>query len=72
MENHGSQEWMVGLLFGYGTRWEVLDQLEPKSGVTGRMAEYVAQRCGLDWHTVSPIDEMWLARSCMLKSKTNK
>lgn len=58
-----------------GPRLEVLDWLEPRSRVTRRMAEdvarlcrvlpikHVAERCGLDWHTVKAIDKAWLERT---------
>ncbi len=58
-----------------GPRLEALDWLEPRSRVTRRMAEdvaklcrvlpikHVAQRCGLDWHTVKAIDKAWLERT---------
>jgi hypothetical protein len=49
--------------------------LEPRSQVTRRMAEdvarlcrvlpikHVAERCGLDWHTVKAIDKAWMLRT---------
>ena len=58
-----------------GPRLEALDWLEPRSRVTRRMAEdvarlcrvlpikHVAERFGLDWHTVKAIDKAWLART---------
>jgi len=58
-----------------GPRLERLDWLEPRSRVTKRMAEdvaqlcrilpikHVAERCGLDWHTVKAIDKAWLERT---------
>lgn len=58
-----------------GPRLEALDWLEPRSRVTRRMAEdvarlcrvlpikHVAERCGLDWHTVKAIDKAWLTRT---------
>jgi len=58
-----------------GPRLEALDWLEPRSRVTRRMAEdvarlcrvlpikHVAERCGLDWHTVKAIDKAWLERT---------
>ncbi len=58
-----------------GPRLEDLDWLEPRSRVTRRMAEdvarlcrvlpikHVAERCGLDWHTVKAIDKAWMLRT---------
>lgn len=58
-----------------GPRLEALDWLEPRARVTRRLAEdvarlcrvlpikHVAERFGLDWHTVKAIDKAWLART---------
>jgi transposase len=58
-----------------GPKLEALDWLEPRSRVTRRMAEdvaklcrvlpikHVAERFGLDWHTVKAIDKAWLERT---------
>ena len=58
-----------------GPRLEDLEWLEPRSRVTRRMAEdvarlcrvlpikHVAERCGLDWHTVKAIDKAWMLRT---------
>lgn len=58
-----------------GPRLEALDWLEPRSRVTVRMAEdvarlcrvlpikHVAERCGLDWHTVKALDKAWMLRT---------
>ncbi len=61
-----------------GPRLEALDWLEPRSRVTRRMAEdvarlcrvlpikHVAERYGLDWHTVKAIDKAWMLRTLPL------
>ena len=58
-----------------GPRLEALDWLAPRARVSTRMAEdvarlcrvlpikHVAERIGLDWHTVKAIDKAWLERT---------